>query len=747
LGAVSIWTSLPEETNLILALQATGRLATTQVGTSAGGTPILVWRIGGDTSGPPDLDQQAVLLFIGGQHGDEPAGREALLALADYLCNTTDTGETEFLDAHGVLMMPTCNPDGTPNSRTNADGQDVNRWHLSLDGAPETNAIAQVLGRARPCLVTDHHEFGPGFASEDVLFAEPRHPAAHSSIVATSEAVIAAMETRAAAESLTFADYPFDGPSHSTAQQLVANCGLRHAAAALIETRESADDDPGQQDRVDIHYAMAEEILAYAVANSTALLDGHQTAAEAKAAEGAAGVAPYNTGEFTIDPPPLGYRITGVIPHAPVQAFNVDILAGGVVSMAQSAQPVIPLLFDEGIDIAPGSGSRLFTLVSPAVVASVVEFAEVVHGSHQPTFEARVLTSFQNGPDPAGTNVPILGGDVQFDATANVFASMQLTTAGIDEQLTGESRFPRMPTDLLAPYGNEIWARRGVDVGDAVLWSPLGYFRIDSAEQADAPYGELSISGQDRMAGLIDARLVTTRSFAPNTSVASVFAVMIGEVYPQATIVFDDDTGFADIDRRVMFEEDRYAPLAELAQAFGKIMYWDGEGVLRIESAPDESVPLWEVKAGTDGVLVSAGRRVNREGVFNGVVARGEGGDQQDPVFAAAVDIGPNSPTRWGGRFGKVPRFYASPFIKTEAQALSTARAMLRRRLGAPHSADFGTVANPALRPWHPIRVTQRDGNREIHVVQSVTIPLNADGTMSGTTRERTQVLIGRVTS
>src|SRR5690554_1921350 len=149
-------------------------------------------------------------------------------------------------------------------------------------------------------------------------------------------------------------------------------------------------------------------------------------------------------------------------------------------------------------------------------------------------------------------------------------------------------------------------------------------------------------------------------------------------------------------------------------------MYWDGTGVLRVETPPDESTPLVDISAGAGGVLLTSTRRVSRDGVYNGVVARGEGGEQTDPVSAVAVDIGPTSPTRWGGRFGKIPRFYISPFIISEGQAIAAAQAILRRQLGAPYSVDFGTVVNPALRPRHPVRIMQRDRNREIHIVQTL---------------------------
>jgi hypothetical protein len=399
-------------------------------------------------------------------------------------------------------------------------------------------------------------------------------------------------------------------------------------------------------------------------------------------------------------------------------------------------------------EVILGSHQHAITVTVPAQVASaqVAEFAAIVSGSHEPVFEARVLTAWATGPDPEGVTIPILGGDVQYDGTADVFASLSLTTAGIDED-TGASRFPRLPGDLLAPYGNEIWVRRGVDTGGSVLWSSLGYFRIDAAEQDDAPYGPITLAGQDRMAHLISARLVVARTFAPSNTVAFVFATLVGEVLPQATIIFDDNTGVESLSRRLTAEENRYEVLAELAQSFGKLMYFDGDGFLRVESAPDETVPVWEVAAGAGGVLLTAGRRISTEGVYNGWVYTGEGGDQQAPVRAVVVDIGPSSPTRWGGRFGKRPGFFASPLIRTEAQAEAAARARLARRLGAPYAAEFDTPVNPALRPWHPIRVEQRDYNREMHVVQTLGVPLTAEAMMDGTTKEKTHVVIGRVVS
>ena len=57
---------------------------------------------------------------------------------------------------------------------------------------------------------------------------------------------------------------------------------------------------------------------------------------------------------------------------------------------------------------------------------------------------------------------------------------------------------------------------------------------------------------------------------------------------------------------------------------------------------------------------------------------------------------------------------------------------------------DFTAVPNPALEPWDPIRIrySDRDGI-ELHLIESITVPLVADAPLTATTREQTVVLVG----
>lgn len=370
---------------------------------------------------------------------------------------------------------------------------------------------------------------------------------------------------------------------------------------------------------------------------------------------------------------------------------------------------------------------------------TTAQIAATISGSHTMRVEARAVPPGQVGDDPDGIEIPIVSGDVQLDGTADVWATLQMETEG--------RWWPTRASDPLAPYGQEVFARAGLDLGGGgVLWTPLGFFRVDSVEQDDATRGLLRITGSDRMAGIIDARFTSPRQLTAGSVVGQVIRDLVQEVFPAAEVVFDDAFEFATLGRTVTAEEHRHEAIKEIVRSAGKLWHWDGEGRLQIRFAPDPDRPLWHVRAGRDGVLVRAGRSLTRAGVRNALVVRGEGAaDDEDPVQVVVVDDGPNSPTRWGGPFGKVPRFYSSPLITTEAQAVSAGEGILRRNLGLPYTLDYSQVPNPQLRPWDTIRLVHKGGDRELHVVETVTIPLDASTAQRVTTREQTRTLVRRL--
>lgn len=268
------------------------------------------------------------------------------------------------------------------------------------------------------------------------------------------------------------------------------------------------------------------------------------------------------------------------------------------------------------------------------------QFLNAVRGSHKARFEAKVVTDHQTGVDPDGVEIPILSGNVVSDGTADIRSTLDLTT-GTDYSSPEPVRFPSDARGLLAPYGNEIFVRRGVEYGDrSVEWVSLGYFRIDSTNQEDAPLGEISLTGSDRMAGILDARMVEPRQFSSGSTVEAIFENLINEVYPTAEIDFDFDASAVVLNRSTVVEEGRYEFLRDLATAYAKDFYVNYEGVFVVQDRPDPDAPVFDVTSGEGGVLVTLSREISRDGVYNAVVATGEGADEVDPVRGIAYDTG-----------------------------------------------------------------------------------------------------------
>jgi len=96
------------------------------------------------------------VLLVAQQHGDEPAGSEALIVLAQDLALGRLQSLTERIN---VIVLPRANPDGAAaRQRVTASGIDANRDHLLLK-TPEAQAQAQLMRDYRPVVVVDAHEY------------------------------------------------------------------------------------------------------------------------------------------------------------------------------------------------------------------------------------------------------------------------------------------------------------------------------------------------------------------------------------------------------------------------------------------------------------------------------------------------------------------------------------------------------------------------------------------------------------
>ena len=136
-------------------LHQTERVTCVSLGQSSRGRTIAMARVC-----DPDVDPRSLkkLLIIARQHGSEPSGTEATLALLRYLATADGVRERGLLRRVALLVVPMANPDGADShSRCNARGADLNRDWAALSQL-ETRAIEAAFLDWRPNVVMDLHE-------------------------------------------------------------------------------------------------------------------------------------------------------------------------------------------------------------------------------------------------------------------------------------------------------------------------------------------------------------------------------------------------------------------------------------------------------------------------------------------------------------------------------------------------------------------------------------------------------------
>lgn len=356
-------------------------------------------------------------------------------------------------------------------------------------------------------------------------------------------------------------------------------------------------------------------------------------------------------------------------------------------------------------------------------------FLDAVRTSHQIVSQIEILAS--------GTVVatfPATAGSVTLDANSAIRGNCDATF--VDDGTLG--LVPTDAADPLAPYGQELRVSRGVRYPDgSTELVALGVFGIQDVEVSDTLEGvEITVVGRDRAQKVTDARFEAPYQIDAGTDHNTALEAVIDAGVPGLTY---DLAAITETTGQLLAAEqdDRWAFAQEMAKTRGHLLYFDGDGDVVTEViANPTGTSEFDLTEGAQGVLLTAGRRWTRDGTFNRVIATGENTGAGVPARGVATDDNALSPTYYYGPFGRVPRFYTSTFITTDDQATDAAQGILNKELGTSQTVSFGAIVNPALEPNDIVRITrQRAGIDENHVVDSVTIPLGADESMSGQTR------------
>ena len=155
-GASTQTVRFAEMEALLKAVDGKGPVAVSVEGKSVSGRPLYAVRLKRGRG-----DWRALLYAQ--QHGDEVAGKDALL----YLIRDIAAAPGRLPADLDLWIMPMVNPDGAEaGTRRNAAGADLNRDHMALE-QPETQALHRLCLRVRPHVALDCHEFLKGPSGKD----------------------------------------------------------------------------------------------------------------------------------------------------------------------------------------------------------------------------------------------------------------------------------------------------------------------------------------------------------------------------------------------------------------------------------------------------------------------------------------------------------------------------------------------------------------------------------------------------
>ncbi|MGW5633953.1 DUF5047 domain-containing protein [Streptomyces sp. NPDC003832] len=335
--------------------------------------------------------------------------------------------------------------------------------------------------------------------------------------------------------------------------------------------------------------------------------------------------------------------------------------------------------------------------------------------SHTPVTQVRLILT-----DGRTVDLDHTGGSVNVDRGQAIRRTCSVTVA--DPAL-----IPRTPSDQLATYGARLHISRGVSYGDTTETVPLGVFRLDSVD-GDVNEGPATLQGKDLSAVVADDKL--TAPYTASGTVVSAVTALIRRSIPDAAVVSSIlDTAIGK--RTFDIEADPWAGCQEIAATAGAVVYCDPDGVFVIATLPDlaTTTPVWEIAATEGGAYIRAGRGMSSAAVNNGILARGENtSENAPPVSYLATDNDPNSPTYWGGPFGRRPGFYTSSTLTTTAACQNAAQLKLVQAKAPNATGDISSLPNPALEPGDVLRVRHPDGSRELHQVASFSVPLDVAG-------------------
>jgi hypothetical protein len=327
------------------------------------------------------------------------------------------------------------------------------------------------------------------------------------------------------------------------------------------------------------------------------------------------------------------------------------------------------------------------------------------------------------------SGLAVLAGTIEVDGTAGVRRRVNLTVVDADGKASA----------ALSPYGREVRVYRGIRYPDGTTETlSLGIFRISTVGASDNGVDRtITITGFDRARTVSRARFESPYTIAAGTNYTTAIQALLVSRFPSIQVNFAPTSLTTPT---LVFDQgaDPWQTASDMATSIGCELFFDPTGVCIMRAIPDPTTSpvVWSYVDGAGASVLSVSDDASDEPGYNGVVVDGEPPNAV-PVHSVVYDTNPTSPTFSGGPYGKVPLFYRSQYVATQAQADAVALAMLLTQRGGTEQVKFSCIPHPAHEVGDLVRVADSDiGLDGNYLIESFSLPLDL-GPMTVTTRKR----------
>lgn len=325
-----------------------------------------------------------------------------------------------------------------------------------------------------------------------------------------------------------------------------------------------------------------------------------------------------------------------------------------------------------------------------------------------------VVSSWRDGEQLAEA-VPVDSGEIEADYAGQVPGRLDLTVPS--------PWAPQTATDPLGVYGQQLHVSQVLTLPDGSEASvQLGWWLVQGW-QHEPP--AVSVEGLSLDQLIADYRFTSPYRRPAGATYAGQLAEILSGVLPVDTSAMANRPLPGSLTQD--WEEDRLAAVRTIGTNWPADLRVDDDGVL-VATPPRAEVdpPHITWQHGTAGAYVSIGGGGLRDEMWNAVVARGQRPDGT-PVQAFASDKNPDSPTRYGGPFGRRPRFYESPLITSKDTARTTARTVLARELRRTATVTVDAPPDPRIELLDTAAVVDAAGVRRVGLVTRLRLPLTVN--------------------